>query len=350
MTDNRYAHLRAAVLEIVDHAPLAPSVGEIEAVPRDSGGPGGRRRFAMAAAGLLLAIAAVAVVATRSDGPQRVPSTAPSTTLPPEATISADDAFRLMRVSSAALANMDAMAGPLIEACMLAKGYVFVPTSAAPAVVQGEALFLQQRYQSPHQEAGVWGYVFESLVGEDSNQPMEEDSPDADKPGFAEALLGDPVLTSRVNYPDGSIAVANSVSDGCAGQAMSSIFGSPAAYLNFMNRVNRIEVAANRSWTELRSDSEYVQHLAGWVSCMNAEGLDFPSPSSAWDTQWPSPRPSAAETKAAEADASCRASNQLENEDLLALETAELERLLTTSPIAVDTEFDATLQALLEGM
>lgn len=147
-----------------------------------------------------------------------------------------------------------------------------------------------------------------------------------------------------------AIATANSVGDGCYGQAVSALFGSPVAYLHFFDRLNRIEVASGRSWGQVRSNPEYLRRSVAWVDCMGASGFDFQSPESVWDFPWPSPRPSQSETVAAETDAACRASNQLDNQNLVALERAELDLTLLSAPIAPDERLDKSLQALIDGV
>lgn len=302
----------------------------------------------MAAVGLLLVGAAVAVTA-RSDGQREVPSDESTQVDVSNVTISSAEALKVVRVSSAAVGNMDLMTGALIQACMAQLGFVFTPNSTAAAIVEDEGSFLQRRYQSPHMEKGSWGYIFED-AGAESNEPMEILSPDADKPGFTDALLGETVVMSTVDYPDGSIATANSVGDGCHGQAVSAMFGSPAAYLQFFDRLNRIEAVSGHSWSRLRTNPEYLRRRAAWVDCMSVEGYDFLNPESVWDFAWPSPRPSPSETLTAETDAVCRASNQLDNQDLLALELSELDLTLRSSPIAPDELFDKSLQALIDGV
>lgn len=79
-------------------------------------------------------------------------------------------------------------------------------------------------------------------------------------------------------------------------------------------------------------------------------GFDFQSPESVWDFPWPSPRPSQSETVAAETDAACRSSHHLDNQDLIALERAELDLTLLSSPIAPDDRFNQSLHALADGI
>lgn len=349
MTDPRVSHVRSAVVEIVNQSPLAPPSTSLHDARAATAGNGRRPALSILVTVVLVAFAVVGS-SVRLGGDRGSPSARGSdlTDTNVTRTVTVKEAIWVMQVSEAAFANMDALAGPLIQQCMAAKGFTFTPQSDAITLAQNETSFLRRRYQSPLQAAGRWGYAFEAGDGA-ANEPMEVTSPDANKPGFAEALIGDVISSVDTGNAPAPAANRNALRDGCAGQAYSALLGSPTAYLDVLDTVNGIEVAAGRSLADLRTDEEFVRRNQGWVACMSDGGFVYPSLTAIWEVQWPSPRPSAAETRAAGQDAECRSLNRLDDQSLLLLEHRWLQAALDAQPIIVDDRFERAITALLAG-
>jgi hypothetical protein len=351
MTETRDGRMRSAVCEIVDRAPLAPTVDDLAG--RSAPHPR-RSRLLRPAIAVLVVAAAAALTSRLDDRVSTDPSTTmePSTSLPRSSDVTAADALRILRESqAAAVGNMDTLAGPLIKTCMAAKGFTFTPNSTALMSVQDESAFLRQRYPEPRQQDGRWGYVFDSGGSAQESQPIEQppSSGGEDPPGYFEALHGSTIATAVVRDLDGKVVTSNQVGDGCHGQAMAALFGSAQAYLNFFTQLNQLEVITGSSGSAMSDDPEFVARNRRWAECMTNAGFSYQTIFDSQNRDWNSPRPTAGEQQTAAADWRCRQGNQLEGADLFTLEEHALSDLLVAHPIGSYAEFDLQVQALIAG-
>jgi hypothetical protein len=258
--------------------------------------------------------------------------------------------FRILRQSqAAAIGNMDTLAGPLIRDCMAAKGFTFIPNSTSLMTEQDQSDFLRQRYPEPREQDGVWGYLFDTTSTADDSQPTERESPDAGLPGYGEAIQGTTVLTGVARDFDGHLVTQNQVGYGCSGQAMTTIFGSPQAYINFTTTLNQLEVITGSTYYNLRQDPDFVARNQSWSQCMKNAGFDYPTIFDPENRDWPSPRPTTDEQHVAEADSVCRERQHVTGEDLFVLEERALTDVLLAHPIGELKEFDRQVQALIAG-
>jgi hypothetical protein len=340
------------------NASEAPDPSLLDSAPEHSRRP----RLALGiAASLVLVVGGSAVLANRpnrvstrvsvagspsisADEPTPpVGSITPTTELSPN--INADDAFEVMRSSSVVAGNMQVSMGTPIQTCMAEKGFRFAPTAPEGDIVQSDADFLRRRYASPYEQAGKWGYIFDTVSSTADNGPIETPSPDSDKPGFYEAMTGRVVATSTVTDSSGRESNKSTVGDGCYGQVASAIFGSAQNYLNFIDRINQIETTSAEAWSALALS----EGNRGWVACMKQRGFDYPNFLRPHDSEWPSPRPSDEESRIASADAACRGANHLTDNELKRAENDILVTILERHPLTRDAEFDRMFPALIAG-
>jgi hypothetical protein len=349
MTDTRDNLVREAVYEIVNSAPIAPSVDDL-AMRRT---PHQQRSPLLVATIVVLVVAAGAALATRLDksadtGTTTTAEPSTSTALTPQLT--APEAFRILRQSqAAAIGNMDTLAGPLIRDCMAAQGFTFIPNSTSLMGEQSQSDFLRQRYPEPRQQDGMWGYEFDSTSTVENSQPIETPSPDSALPGYFDAIQGTTILTSETRDFDGHLVTQTRVGDGCSGQAMATIFGSPQAYITFFSTLNQLEVTTGSTYYNLRTDPDYVARNQSWSQCMKDAGFDYPTIFDPENRDWPSPRPTPLEQRVAEADSVCLQGRQLARQDLFVLEERALGAVLAEHPLGDLTKFDRQVQALLAG-
>lgn len=351
--------------ELADGATVVPASEAPDPLPLDSAPEHTRRpRLALGiAASLVLAIGGAAVLANR---PHRVstrvsvaglPSISADEPTPPvdsttttaelaavSPNVTGDEAFEVVRSSFIVTGNMEVSMGTLIQTCMAEKGFRFTPTVPEGDLVQSDADFLRRRYLSPHEQAGKWGYIFDTVSSTADNGPIETPSPDSDKPGFYEAMTGRVVATSTVTDSSGRESNKNTVGDGCYGQVASAIFGSTQNYLNFIDRFNQIENASAKAWSALVLS---IEGNRGWVACMKQSGFDYPNFLRPHDSEWASPRPSEEESRIASADAACRAGNHLTDDELKRAEHDLLAAILERHPLGRDPEFDRMFAALV---
>jgi hypothetical protein len=341
--------------------PVAPSTVSIDTAPAVSRRP----RLALGiAASIALVIGGAALAVNRSSGVStRAPlgsanttlagststSAAESATTPQPAAaspnITADDVFAIVRSETVMSAHMTISIGTLMQTCMAEKGFRFTPTLPEGDGVTSDTVFFQRRYTSPREQAGRWGYIFDSSILPTPNEPIEKPSPDSNKPGFTEAITGDVIATSTVTDSSGRVANKNTVRDGCGGQAAAAIFGSAQNYLNFIDRISRVESAGGESWAALLSTPQN----SGWVACMKQRGFDYANLVRPHDNEWPAPRPTDEESRIASADAACRVANHLSDNDLKMLEHDLLVAILERHPIKREVELDRMFAALVAG-
>ena len=349
MTDHPHNRVREAVYEIVNTAPLAPAIDDLEARR-----VGRRRRSPVVISAIVVLIvgALVALTSRLNESTGRNGTTVESTTSAPLShELSTTDAFRIVRQSQAALGNMDTLAGPLIQRCMAAKGFTFTPNSTVLMDEQDQSAFLLQRYPKPREQNGIWGYVFEATDQTQSgSEPIEPESPDAGLPGYADALRGQTIATGSVRDLDGQIVSRSTVGDGCVGQAKAAIFGSPQAYIDFVTKLQTLEVTTGTSFNSLRNSPDYLARNQLWSQCMKDAGFGYHTIFDPWNQDWPSPRPTETEQQVAQADSACRQGKGLDGADLNLLEGVVLTDLLREHPIGDYTEFDHQVQALLAGI
>jgi hypothetical protein len=180
-------------------------------------------------------------------------------------------------------------------------------------------------------------------------EPNEPETPDSGSPGFADAMRGQTIATGSVHDLNGQIVATTSVGDGCYGQAMSAVFGSPQAYIEFFTKLQKLGVITGASWNALRDTPDYLTRNQLWSQCMKNAGFDYPTTFDPQNRDWPSPRPSHTEQQVAEADSTCRQRRALDGADLYLIEGHALSSLLVGHPVGDYTEFDRQVQALLAG-
>ena len=348
MTDHPHNRVREAVYEIVNTAPIAPAIDDLEArrVERRKRSP-----VLISAIVVMIVAALVALTSRHSESTEGNGTSVESiTSAPLNHELSTTDAFRIVRQSQAALANMDTMAGPLIQRCMAAKGFAFTPNSTELMSEQDERAFLLQRYPEPRQQDGVWGYLFESTDQTESGpESTERESPDAALPGYANALQGQTIATGSVKDLVGQVATTSTVGDGCVGQAMATIFGNAQAYIDFFTQLQTLEMITGASYFSLRTSPDFLARNQPWSQCMKRAGFDYPTIFGPRDRDWPSPRPTETEQQVAEADSTCRQGKGLDGADLNVLEGGVLTDVLKEHPLGDYTAFDRQVQDLLAG-
>ena len=336
--------MRSAVCEIVETAPLAPTVDDLAG--RTTPHPP-RSRLLLPSVAVLI-VAAATVLTLRHDDPIQTnpPMTLElPTPLPRSAELAATDAFGILRKSTAAVDNMETLAGPLIESCMAARGFTFIPTGTVLMGEQDQDAFLLQRYPEPRQENGMWGYYFEAAESRTSDSETTLPS-SLTPPGYIEAMQGKTVLTMDVLDVDGNVVT---VGDGCYGQAMTTIFGSDQAYVTFFAQLSRLEVVTGQAWSALHTDPDYVTLNLTWAACMQNASFDYQTIFDPPNRYWESPRPTTEEQQVAAADWQCRQGNHLDGADLLRLEEQILTDLLAANPIGNYEAFELQVDALTAG-
>jgi hypothetical protein len=273
----------------------------------------------------------------------------PSTSLPPSPEVTATDAYRILRESqSAALGNMDTLAGPLIKSCMAAKGFTFTPNSSTLMSEQDQSAFLRQRYPEPRQQDGVWGYLFDS--SDSATQDAHTPSADGENsPGYFDAMQGSTIVTAVVRDLDGNMVTSNRVGDGCSGQAMAALFGGPQAFINFFTQLNQLEMITGEAGSALQKDPDYLARNRPWAECMENAGFHYQTIYGPQNRDWNSPRPTREEQQTAAADWQCRQGNHLDGADLLTLEEQTLGDILVAHPLGNYDEFERQARALLAG-
>lgn len=348
MTDHTNNRVREAVYEIVNTAPLAPEIDDLETrrVQRPK-----RSAVLVSAIVVLIVAALVALTSRLNESTGTNGSTVESTTSTPlRQELTTTDAFRIVRQSQAAVGNMDTLAGPLIQRCMAAKGFTFTPNSTVLMHEQVQSAFLLQRYPEPREQDGIWGYVFEATDETHSgSEPIEAESADAGLPGYADALRGQTIATGSVKDLGGQIVSTSTVGDGCVGQAMATLFGSAKAYIDFFTKLQALEVTTGTSYNSLRNSPDYLARNQPWSQCMKNAGFYYPTIFGPQNRDWPSPRPTESEQQAAEADAVCRQGRGLDGADLFLLEGEALTDLLQKHPMGDYSVFDHQVQALMVG-
>jgi hypothetical protein len=328
---------------------------EIVPDPRSVPAPRRSALVAVAAAGLLIG-GCLALLTDRHPESQipvaETTSESATTTVPSpqsSAQVTATAAFRILRESdSAALGNMDTLAGPLIQSCMAAKGFTFTPNSTVLMAEQDQTAFLMQRYPQPRLQDGTWGYVFDS-AGSTTQEPQAQSNAGEAAPGYFDALQGKTIVRSVVRDVDGKVVTWNQVGNGCYGQAIGKLFGSAQAYVTFFTQLNQLEVFAGDSWSALQTDPDYLVRNQVWAECMKSAGFSYQTISDPWNRDWSSPRPTPEEQHVAAADSQCRQGNHLDGADLLTLEERALGKILVTHPIGNYDEFERQAQALTAG-
>ena len=347
MTDTRERRIRSAVFEIVDRAPLAPTVDDLagRSVPHS-----GRSRFLLPAIAVLVVAAAAALTSRLDDRVGTNPSTTvePSTSLPPSSEVTATAAYRIVRESEAALGNLGTLAGPLIKTCMAAKGFTFTPNSTTLMSEQEQSAFVLRRYPGPRQQDGKWGYYFDSTdsATEDAQTPSANGEVG---PGYFDAMQGKPIAEGVVLGVDGNVVSTNQVGDGCYGQAMAAMFGSEQAYVTFFTQVSQLEMITGQAYSDLHAGSDFLARNQPWAACMKNAGFAYQTIFDPQNRDWNSPRPATEEQQVAAADSQCRQGNHLDGADLLPLEEQILSDLLVAHPMGNSEELELQVQALTAG-
>jgi hypothetical protein len=83
---------------------------------------------------------------------------------------------------------------------------------------------------------------------------------------------------------------------------------------------------------------------------MKKAGFSYRTVFDPWNQDWPSPRPTETEQRAAQADSTCRQGKGLDGANLNMLEGALLSEVLSQHPIGDYTGFAAQIQDLLAGI
>ena len=348
MTDHAHNRVREAVYEIVNTAPLAPTIDDLDG--RRFQRP--RRSPLLIPAIVVLVVAALVALTSRSnESTDGNGTTVESTTSAPVTSeLSTTDAFRLVRQSQAAIGNMDTLAGPLIQRCMAAKGFTFTPSSTVLMNVQDQSAFLLQRYPEPRQLDGIWGYVFETPTSAPDPAEPDNSGPPGRESDYREALNGNTVATGEVRDLDGNVVTSNQIGDGCYGQSMAAIFGSQQAFIDFFTKLQTLETITGTSYSSLRTSPDFLARNQLWSQCMKNAGFSYRTIFDPWNQDWPSPRPTETEQQAAQADSTCRQGKSLDGANLNLLEGALLSKVLSQYPIGEYTEFAAQIQDLIAGI
>jgi hypothetical protein len=348
MTDHAHNRVREAVYEIVSTAPLAPTIDDLDGRrfqrPR-------RSPLLIPAIVVLVVAAAVGLTSRLNESTGGNGTTVELTTSTPVTSeLSTTDVFRIVRQSQAAVGNMDTLAGPLIQRCMAAKGFTFTPNSTVLMSVQDQDAFLLQRYPEPRQLDGIWGYVFETPASSPDAVEPDNSGPPGRETDYREALTGNTVASGEVRDLDGKVVTSSQVGDGCYGQSMAAIFGSQQAFIDFFTKLQTLEMLTGSSYYSLRTSPDFLARSQPWSQCMKKAGFSYRTVFDPWNQDWPSPRPTETEQRAAQADSTCRQGKGLDGANLNMLEGALLSEVLSQHPIGDYTGFAAQIQDLLAGI
>lgn len=226
---------------------------------------------------------------------------------------------------------MQLLLGPPAGECMRGLGFRYEETyPPAPAAEMPIRALLERRYLTPRlDEAGaVIGYV----NPENDAQPPLVDATIDQTHEAHEAFFGEQVASRSIPDANGSPRAIINVGDGCWGQAISDAFGSPNAYLDVMADQSVGDIYLAESYSRLRSDPEYLALSQRWAACMAAQGYTYELIFDPANSDWESPRPSAAERQVATVDAECRHSTGADIDHLEAIETAIQQGIIEEKP------------------
>ncbi len=231
------------------------------------------------------------------------------------------DLLRASNEFASSLANLQASN---INECMRAKGFGYQLGRAEVPAELSEVEVLARRYGAPQTRVadGVVGYAFDN-AGE-SLLPEEPIATEAE----TKALIGETVLTDRLDGVGGNAVGEVTIGNGCVGRSLVEIFGSADNYVQFSQLQAFVDSVSSASLSRLYSDPTAIEASTAWSDCMLLAGFEYRTPFAVTNQDWESPRPGSLEQETARADQSCRAMTGVEQQ-LALLDATHQEELLS---------------------
>jgi hypothetical protein len=248
----------------------------------------------------------------------------------------------LVRASNEFASSLANLQAGSINECMRAKGFDYQLSPVEMPAEISEVEVLARRYGAPQTRAadGVVGYAFDNL-GEIllPEEPIATESE-------TKALVGDTILTGRLDGVGGAAVGEVTIGDGCVGSALVEIFGSADNYVQFSQLQAFVDSVSSASLSRLYSDPSAIEASTAWSDCMRLAGFEYRTPFDVTNQDWESPRPGPLEQETARADQSCRATTSVEQQ-LALLDAMHQEELLSGSS-EVLSELAAIYEVVIE--
>jgi hypothetical protein len=215
------------------------------------------------------------------------------------------------------------------------KGFEYAePLPSAPGATETTREALRRRYLGPRRfDDGRIGYYQDVSTAPDT--PIGSSASGRSKE-YSAAFFGDVVATRTVTDDSGATLVKNTIGSGCLGLAQAELFGSPAAYLDFISQVNYVETRLSVSLSRLLADSAFSTLMSAWSSCMTKHGFSYDTIFGPGNADWDSPRPSAKEQVVASADLECRTSTHSTVDEVAKIEARIQAAMLERFPFTMD--------------
>ncbi|MFM2070200.1 MAG: hypothetical protein RLZZ623_463 [Actinomycetota bacterium] len=248
----------------------------------------------------------------------------------------------LLRASNEFASSLADLQAVNINECMRVKGFDYQLSRAEVPAELSEVEVLARRYGAPQTRVadGVVGYAFDN-AGE-SLLPEEPIATEAE----TKALIGETVLTDRLDGVGGNAVGEVTIGNGCVGNSLVEVFGSADNYVKFSQLQVFVDSVSSASLSQLYSDPTAIEASKAWSDCMRLAGFEYRTPFDVTNQDWESPRPGILEQETARADQRCRAMTAVEQQ-LALLDATRQEELLSGS-LDVLAELAAIYDVVIE--
>ena len=201
---------------------------------------------------------------------------------------------------------LDRAVAPTITACMERGGftYRYLEPHESPDAGMGDFGITDRG------RAAQFGY---GAAPDTHREPTEQDygvptDPAAQAQWYA-AFVGDQTERIEVKATDGRMIADFRVGTGCRSKGYIQVFGSSDAYVEYLKLIMVLQDLANQQSLKVLTQSDFIELSNEWLTCMTDHGFALAgvrTPEDALGFDFPLPRPSPGELRAAVADVDCK--------------------------------------------